>query len=244
MAESIPAVGRGYFYSLDELIVIWRKMLDDENEPYLWDNDELTWYAHYLTNNLCAEMHLIEDRTTEEICQVTLAVGDGFIDIDPRITHIKRARITGQTTLLGVKPATWMDNYYTNWDSDTIDQSTPTKLVYGGVGNGRAYLYPPSDAIGTLEFVVYRRPLEVLNYALHRSNPLEIDRFAHYLHNGILSQAYLKQDTDTYDPARSEKHRVLWEGENGLGGDKEQIRREAMRMFQEPTSASPMAAFM
>jgi len=45
------------------------------------------------------------------------------------------------------------------------------------------------------------------------------------LTNGIMWQAYLKQDAQTYDKLKAEEHRILWEGRNGDGGDKEKIKR-------------------
>jgi len=77
---------------------------------------------------------------------------------------------------------------------------------------------------GTLKLVVHRLPLVDLDYTTHSAQSLETDKYVHLFTNGIMWQAYLKQDADTYDPKKAERHRVLWEGENGHGGDKEKIQ--------------------
>lgn len=239
-AAASPAAGS---YTLAELVSLWRLRLDDTVTPYLWSNEELTSYCDRLQKNLSAEMPVLEDRDTTAVCNVTLAVDDGFIDFDRRITHIVRARISGETNYLALRDAAFMDGNIGEWDT-TTDTSTPTILVTDGVGVNKGYLYPPSDAIGTLELVVYRLPLVDLDYSTHSGDSIELDRYAHLLIHGILYQAYIKQDTDTYDPKKAEQMRVLWEGQNGNGGDKDKIRRMVMRKSYTAGSVSPMTAMM
>jgi hypothetical protein len=219
-------------------------MLDDENSPYLWGNDELTYYADRIQKILCSDFNPILEKDNVDICDVALTAGDGLIQVDRRITSIQRARIAGQTSLLKIVDSGYMDAYHGAWDLSSVTQDTPTKIVTKGVGYGQAYLYPPIDTTGTLELVVYRMPLEDLEWALHQNEPLELERFAHFFHHGILYQAYLKQDTDTYDPRRAEQHRILWEGQNGRGGDKDKIRRMLIDYDDGPSVAGPMPAFM
>ena len=161
------------------------------------------------------------------------------------LDFIKRARLSGQSTPLQIQHQDFMDAYHSDWDGDTPTEGVPTILVTEGVGYDKAYLYPVlAAATGTLNLVVYRLPLVDLNYTAHSGQALELDKYAHLFVHGIMWQAYLKQDSDTYDKKRAEEQRVLWEGRDGHGGDKEQIRRMVLRRHAEPKSASPMTAFM
>lgn len=229
-------------YSLAQLVSRWRRKLDDALTPYLWSNDELTEYADNLQKQLCAEFFLIEDRRTPEICSISLVQGDSLLALSPRILKIKLAYIEGADTQLKVRTADFMDENFPGWDSDTT-QGDPVYLVTRGVGMGEAWLYPVMPEAGTLNLVVYRLPLFDLDYSEHAGMSLEIDRFAHLLTHGIMWQAYDKNDDGANNPLKAEEQRVLWEGRNGLGGDKEKIRKMAMYSDNTPRTASPMAAF-
>lgn len=242
---STPAASPVGSYTLAQLVEQWRERLDDTSgdEP-LWANSEFAGFADKLQKMLAAEMPVLEDRTTPEVCEVSLVQGDGLISLNSRITFIKRAKIDGQTYPLQIADSDYMDINYPGWDDAGVTEGTPTILVTQGVGPDKAYLYPPCDGAKTLRLVVYRLPLVDLDYASHSGQPLELDKYAHLLVHGIMWQAYMKQDSDTYDKQKAEAQRVLWEGVNGKGGDKEQIRRMVLRRHAEPLTASPMMACM
>jgi hypothetical protein len=229
--------------TLAQRVTAWREMLDDTEELYLWSNDELTSYADNLQKQIAADIPLLIDRSTSAICEVSLSQSDGLIDLDPRIIRITRAKIDGESRFLVLQDSEHMDTYYPEWDS-TADEDTSTILVVNGVGTDQAFLYPPMDDSGTLKLVVVRLPLVTLDWTTHNAVAMELDKYAHLFIHGIMRQAYLKQDTDTYDRLRSEQHRVLWEGENGGGGDMEKIRLMVHRLSSRPQTASPMRAFL
>jgi hypothetical protein len=145
---------------------------------------------------------------------------------------------------LSLLPASQMDAYRVGWDTAEAESGTPKILVYSGVGTAKAYVYPLADAAYTMRLVVFRNPLVDLDFASHHAEQLEIARFAHLITNGVMYQAYLKQDADAYDPKKSEQHRVLWEGQDGHGGDKERIRRLVIKEKHRPEAANVTYAFM
>jgi len=227
---------------LSASVTRWRGVLDDLTEPYLWSNEELTVIADRIQKDLCSEMPIIIDRTTAAVCQVTVTASTQAVTIDPRIVRILSARITGETSPLGVRSSNWMDSMYGDWANKT-EEDTPTILVHEGYGIGQAGLYPLPEDTTTMDLVVVRRPLVTLVYATHNTLAMEIDRYEHLIDNGIYSYAYLKQDTDTFDPQRAERHRILWEGENRRGGDKDLIKRAVLREFQDPQGPPVHLAF-
>lgn len=235
---SAPAQPTGGSYTLAQLVSRWRSALDDTVEEYLWSNDELTSYADKLQKELVAELPILEDRTDDTICNVAIVQGNGLIDLSmQRIITIKKAWIDGQAEPLHVYTSAQMDANYGDWQGVevAVTQATPTILVLPGMGVDKAYLYPPLDeATGTLKLLVYRLPLLDLDYDIHSSEYLEIDKYAHLLIHGIMWQAYLKNDADTFDQKRAEQQRVYWEGADGKGGDREQIRRMVYRRFNRP----------
>lgn len=241
---STPITGVGGSYTLAQLVSRWRQRLDDTEAPYLWSDDEITEYCDTLQKMLVAEIPILDDREETSICDVALVQGDGLVELSPRITRIVRARLDGEDRFLDIVDAEYMSDNYPDWDDPSYTQDTPTMLIVKGVGPNKAYLWPPLDAVtGTLKLQVYREPLLDLVYSQHSTEFLEIDQYAHLLVHGIMWQAYLKQDSDVYDPRRAEQHRIYWEGENGHGGDKERIRRMVLRRHQYPSVVAPMKAF-
>lgn len=226
---SIPAVHAFTgSYTLLQLIAQWRARLDDVLEPYLWSNEELTSYADYLQKLLAVDLQLFEDRTTAEICNVSLVQNDTVVTVSPRIVVIRKARIDGDDNFLDLVSDTYMDSQSPGWESEA--SGVPNKLIARGIGPNKVRIHPPlAAATATLLLVVRRLPLVDLDYDSHGGDSLEVDKYAHLLIHGIMNQAYLKQDSDTYDPKKAEQHRVLWEGKDGLGGDKEKIRRMVLR---------------
>jgi hypothetical protein len=221
-------------------------MLDDPTTPFLWSNDELTTYADKLQKELASEIPLLTDRTTAAICKIDLSQADGLLSIDPRILMIKTAKIDGETNFLQIQDSDYMDAYYPEWYTDTTE-GTPTHLVTRGVETNKAFLYPLADEDidgGVLSLSVVRDPLITLDFTTNEDDDMELERYAHLFVHGILKEAYMKQDTDAFDPRRAERHRIKWEGEEGNGGDKEKIRLLYYRYHGRSQSASPMAAWM
>lgn len=241
---SVPAAEATGNFTLQQLVDKWRARLDDILAPYLWSNEELTEYADFLQKMIFAEMLHFEDRRTPAVCQVALVQGDTLKTVSNRILKISRARLASQTNWLNIVDAADMDSRYPGWDTVAAPQAIPHTLVTTGMGEGEVYLYPPLlAATDSLRLVVFRKPLVDLDWNAHSGSPLEIDRFAEFLVHGIMWQAYQKQDADTYDPQKAEAQRILWEGADTKGGDKEKIRRIILKETSQPKSASPMVAF-
>lgn len=209
--------------TLTQIIALCRSKLDDsvpdDDGNYLWSNDDLVGDLNELLTELCEEIPaLIEDATTASICQIAVAIGSSTLTASPLISRITRAKLTSQTTPLALVNNRWMDANQSDWEAES--NSTPTHLITEGVGNGKVRLYPPSDAVDTLNLTVYRMPTADLSWTTDQSTAPEIPaRFHRRLVNGILSKAYLKNDTDTLDVKKANSFLGRWED------DKEYIKR-------------------
>lgn len=230
---SLPVIGNAQgTYTLGQLILLWRRRLDDEAEPYLWNNEELTEFADRLQKELSHEMPLFEDRWTDDVCRVALTAGADLLTLSGRVKEIISAALIGGTELT-IVDSSYMDRLRPGWsETEEVDgvvhlvaeRGTPTHLVK--TGQTTAVLYPPlEDATATLELRLLRGPLVDLNYDAHAGEYLEVDKFSHLLVYGIMFQAFTKSDADTGAGTRAEQYRVLWEGRDGYGGDKERIKR-------------------
>lgn len=197
--------------NLSELISRWRNRVDDTiSDDYLWSNEEWTGYANRIVNTLCREVGLIEDATTAEICKISVAVGDGILVKDSRITSITRAKLDGQSYTLDIEDTEYMDRYKSNWEN--ADNGTPSILIKEGQGRDKIRLWSPSDSIDTLSLSVFRLPLTQMVW--NESNPPTPEIPAEYhdlLDNGVLWQAYSKQDVDTLNERKMKSHFQMWQ---------------------------------
>lgn len=231
-------------YTLSQLVDRWRKRLDDIADPYQWSNDVLTEHADTLQKMILNEMTHVTDRTTPEVCEVALVADDGLITLSPRIIGVIEAKLDSGTSPLQIRSSAHMDLNYNGWFRAAATGAPSNIIIVDGVGYGKAFIYPKLAAVSdTLRLTVVRGPLVDLDWAAHSGAPLEIDRFAHLLAHGVMWLAYTSNDGDGGDPKKAESHRILWEGVNGKGGDKEKIRRMILRENSSPKSASPMMAF-
>lgn len=223
-------------YTLGQLISMWRRRLDDEAEPYLFSNELLTECADRVQKELAAEMPILEGRTEAAVFQIPLVAGDGIVTVSPRITRVVSARLVGETDKLAVVDSALMDRACgPAWAETelvgevlhlTAEHGTPQYFVLDGFGPGKAVVYPPLEAAtATVELYALRAPLLDLDYDAHAAEYLEVDRYAHLLVYGIMYHALTMRDAETGAGKSAEQYRVLWEGQDGHGGDKERIKR-------------------
>ena len=222
--------------TLAELVTRWRLKLDDNTEPYLWSNQEFTDYMNNAINQLCREIPLIEDYSTAAICNVTVLNGSTTLSISDRIIYIKRAKLLSQERPLTMVSLEHMDYKYSDWEDATSDE--PSLLIVDGMGTNKVRLYPPSNAADTLKLTVIRLPQYDMTYASDSAASPEIPgKYFDKLDNGVIYQAYLKQDADTMDQKKSDYHLKLWMK------DFEDIKRSMLRSTSRNRVVAPHGAF-
>lgn len=187
-----------------------RRKLDDELEPYLWSNDFLTDATNETIRRVCLELKLIPDETTSSVATYAVTNATTTITLHPSVTYVVKARLEAETTNLTLATAQDMDAAFTPIWRDA-ERSTPTYLVTDGMGDRTMRLYPPPDASDTLVLTVRRLPTTDLDWDTDQMTDLPIpSRFHSLLNNGVLAEAYRKQDVDTYNPKKSGDHEVLF----------------------------------
>jgi hypothetical protein len=192
-----------------EIINLARGWLDDLAIPYGWSLDEMIAYYNDTVNEFCEQTKILVDSTTEAICKLTLAASLAKYTLDSRVIEVLRGRLVTYDRKITRRTRTFMDNYSPGWDSATASSGTPKNFL-GDLDTGYITLAPTPDAIDTLWLTVVRFPLAQLTSAILDLAP-EIHFKYHFgLLDGICGRAYLKQDAETYDPKKAERHLVLW----------------------------------
>ena len=174
-----------------------RIALQDTAEPYLWGDDELLLYLNDGVNEACARARLIEDRTTDAYCEVTLAMGQDTYELDPVVLDVKR--VVG-TTGWPLRPTSVEEEDSTGakWEDRT---GTPRAWIQTG-GKLRVLPTPTAAEAGqTLRMTVYRLPEQAL---ANDSDEPEVPAKWHMrLLDWVYHRAYSKQDTQTANPAKA-----------------------------------------
>lgn len=199
--------------TLSQGVSRWRRKLNDtvpdSTGSYLWTNEEFTEYYNTISDMLCTEIGLIYDTTTASICQVTVATDDTVLTVSDRIISIERAKLTSQTTLLGIVSSGWMDGNVSDWENE--DSNTVKYLIKTGIGNNKVRLYPPSDQDDTLNLGVFRLQLADLDWSTDQATVLEIPtKYHNVLDNGICWMAYGKHDVDTEEGSKAKDYYALF----------------------------------
>lgn len=165
-----------------ELINKVREKLDDVKKPYLWEDSEL---GDCVLESL--QFFLSEVQPLKKSFEVRIRKGTRYTEVDPLV--------------LEVEEVFFEDVFISLWPKDDlpVDQATGTPKWYY-FKDSAIWLYPLPESDGTLE---YRGSYTVVTIE-DTSKPLPIkERYQLILIDGAIERAYLKQDSETFNPQQS-----------------------------------------
>jgi hypothetical protein len=192
-----------------EIIAQARDLLSDTRQPFLWSESEMIQYLNSSINEAAEKAKLFLDSLTPAVCQITVQAADPLPDypLDMRVLEVKSARLNTQSLHLNRKTKDWMDKWFPQWRSASPGDPRYYLTDYS---EGYLTLHPKSSADATLHLTVYRLPLVQFTETNLDDEP-EINFRHHFrLIDGILAQAYNKEDSDTLDPEKAGRHLKLW----------------------------------
>lgn len=192
-----------------EIISQARDWLDDPVAPYRWSLDNLIGYYNKTVNELCEQARILIDSTNVEICKVDVLTNIAKYAQEQRIIEVLRGRLVTYDRKVTRRTRDFMDYCFPGWDSSTASTGTPKNFL-GDLDTGFFTLTPTPDANDTLWLTVVRYPLVQLTSAILDQAPEIHFKYHLELLDGICGYAYLKQDPETYDPKKAERHLSLW----------------------------------
>ena len=197
--------------TLQDLIDEQRGLLDDGTAPYLWSDVELLRYNNKAVDRLATDAFLISDAATAAVCQValTLLLGSHYAK-HAKIVKVRECRLTGYTTPLTRVDLPWLQSHYSTWQSAA---AALPRYFSEDLTSGKISFIPAPNAAYTANLIVYRRPLttELLVLSVLTASPIIDERYHKYILNGVLAQAYGKQDAETFDRNLQLKHEALFQ---------------------------------
>jgi len=182
-----------------------RYRLSDYELPYSWLQKEIFLYANEAEKIICRDGKVLEDSTTDSICNIDVVASTLDYELDESIIYVTAAKLTSSDYNLTKTTKMDMDRMYSGWRSGTAGEPTKYLLDYR---HGYITLSPPPDIAHTLNLSVFRYPED--DMALPTDEPEIPVQFHHAIIDGICYQAYLKWGERTYDAKKSDIHFKLF----------------------------------
>lgn len=190
---------------LGQLISRFRLRANDVSVPYLWSNQEIISYLNEAENEAAERGQLIFDDFSSEACRIAITPGQARYALHQSVISIRQA------TIRDARNRCWLlrvisPDMAARICVDSLERvGRPEYLVTHG--GGSVSLYPvPSGDFSVLSLSVIRLPL--LEMSEMADSPEINGRFHAGLLDWALRCAYLKTDSDAYNPGAANEHEV------------------------------------
>jgi hypothetical protein len=207
--------------NLRKLIELFRIETDDLVAPFAWQDPELAEYATDAQNEACRRARLLVDSSSADICQYEVLAGDPWITLDPRVIFVRRAKVGQRTSRLtrfsyrDLDPVPGWEAHLAIPHGFITDMETGKLRLYPYYEPDNPLPVPPATAtqVDTLSLTVVRLPLTDLT---HPDDTVEIhDRYARNLRHWMAYRAYMKRDSEVFNPVKAAEALKLFEAEFG-----------------------------
>lgn len=215
--------------TLGELRALFRRQTGDEKADYLWSNAEVTEFANEAEREACRRADLLIDSKTTKLCTVTVKAGKDGFDLDDVVLDIRRMRVNGLALSLDPISVADLDCGYGAWETQTGNQllhyvpDMTTAFI-------RVYPIPTQDTV--LRMTVNRLPLQPM--VRDTDEPEILWRHHRKLIHWMMHLAYLKQDSETFDPAKAQREEAAFVKEFGPAKSARNEQWQRMTTFGLP----------
>jgi len=224
---------------IQDLLTLFRKQVQDQARPYLWDDTEILQYLVDAQDMFVRNIGGITDVSTPKIVNVTVAPGAPLASLSPYILRIRSAKlITARRPLKLMSEAdvsqTSTSDYGFKFTSYLDDEDTGDVVgaVLGVEKNKiRWFKVPPSTVDSdTCRLHVYRLPYPRIEST---DGCLEIDE-RHHMHllTWMKHLAYSKEDAETYDKNLAESNQQEFDAYCEKASKEEERQRFKPRVVQ------------
>lgn len=201
--------------NVEQFIDTFRIVLDDKansvggsQKDVLWSDEEIVSFLNEAVNEVAERALLIEDHSTPAACSIALQAGVGEYTLHPSVIKIKRATWNGRP--LHETSTEKLDCEHVAWETLV---GRPSQFIHTGSDTLRLYRIPRAEDVAqasTLELTVYRTPLNPYTV----DDPGEVPEVKTLYHDRLMQWmyrcAYLKKDSEAFDPNAAAKHEAAF----------------------------------
>jgi len=191
--------------TLTELLAEYRTDLADNETPYLWLDVDLLRYINKSIDIMCEKAYLIADSSTAAYClqNLSLAGGASYAK-DAKVIQVRWIKLDGQTVPLTRATLNGLESHFPSWQSAT---ATTPRYFAEDIEKGKITYIPAPDTAYVSRLLVYRYPITPLVLASPSESPEIEERYHKYIKNGVLWQAFSKDDPEAYDSRRAASYK-------------------------------------
>lgn len=202
------------------LAALFRSEVNDTVPEYLWTDGDVSSYMDDAQKTFCRLTDGISDATTSALTRISVAPGDVFKPLDPRILKIRYARRLSDSHTIEVLNYNDLNRVTTVGDYGWqrvmgLDETLtgPLAAIVIGMQFDQVRLLPiPTDA-DTIDMVVYRLPLNDIDITTGQTQNFEIPaQHVRGLLYWMKHLAHMKQDAETFDKGKAEEFRQQFIG--------------------------------
>lgn len=193
---------------------------DDESQQLRWSNEELTSFINEAFRKVHRSSYLLKEYNNSSF-NISVLVGTSIYNIDSRI--IKLLGVRSNNTDKALTRYEIEDIWET--DSWTSKSGTPTHYIIDHNTN-KITLYPKPTVVDTLNLLYYREELKPLTWTSPQSSPEIEDRYIISALNYATHLAYLKDEANTLDPIKSDRHLALFNADFSNNSSHSEVRRQ------------------
>lgn len=190
-------------YTVTQLIARFRSDMDDVVLTYLWTNAEIKDYLEQAQNDFTQKVDVLYGQEELDFDATEL-----WVETPTYVTRIRDAYIESSNNFVTLRDyENWKRNMPSSWRSDT--GSVPTTLITD-MKTGYARAYPIPTTSGTIIASVYRNAKR----SVVDGDELEVTEASQQLAIliGARSIAYLKHDSEAYNPKQASELKDKFEG--------------------------------
>lgn len=199
--------------NLEELLAALREKLDDETQPYLWEDATLVRKLNNAVREACIRARLLrgDEQTCPELCRIPLNAGQAYVTHADEILVVRSGRLASNNRKLWALTAESMDDYRCDWQADT-NTGVPEVMVMD-LAQKTLRLVPTPTANDTLYLRVWRMPRKQERMCLDQlgKGPVikipDVEELCHW----AAYEAFMKPDTETENKQRAADELALFE---------------------------------
>lgn len=185
-------------YSVEDLLVIFRREVDDTVEDYLWSDDDFYLYLDEAQKEFCRETDILKLSGLS----IPVIATEAFVDLPSNVIKIRSVVLVSTNKELPLH--NYVELRQRGLDSIT-DNGTPTCIV-ADEATDQLRLLPIPIIDDSLQVTVYRLPTDIVD----DGSALTITDSSHQRSLLMMckAMAYEVHDSDTQDIAKAERYKT------------------------------------
>lgn len=208
--------------NLAGLMEAFRDEASDTEQPYLWSDSEVWRYVDQAVTRFVSVTGGIRDAASP-VTDLILPAGAATVELDPCILKLLNVMdpLRGRLNLI---------NHTDPMAALVASTGLVARYIVRGETEGMIRPVPVPTADQAVKLTVTRLPLKSI---VDENSKLEVrPEYVPHLVYGVLARAFLKDDPETYQPARAEKNMTRFEELCEAAKSELQMRNRAPQPIQ------------